>query len=53
MKKKVAKKVVYQLKYKDFVGRSFVRNTKHFASLKSWTKLKNSPMLTVCKLLKL
>lgn len=25
MKKKVAKKVVYQLKYKDFIGRSCVR----------------------------
>jgi len=25
MKKKVAKKVVYQLKYKDSIGRSFVR----------------------------
>ena len=28
MKKKVMKKVVYQLKYKDFVGRSCVREYK-------------------------
>jgi hypothetical protein len=28
MKKKVAKKVVYQLKYKDFIGRSCVRKYK-------------------------
>jgi len=28
MKKKVAKKVVYQLKYKDFIGRSCVREYK-------------------------
>ncbi len=28
MKKKVAKKVVYQLKYEDFIGRSCVREYK-------------------------
>lgn len=28
MKKKVARKVVYQLKYKDFIGRSCVREYK-------------------------